>query len=103
MYLIRRVYDVKPGMAMKVAQVLDNVAKIYEKSGQRGPTKVYFNGGTLPGDKNVVYMEWQDESIKSPYREGNKIPPEAMEVGSQVREHVIDQRIEFFELFNLDK
>ena len=103
MYLIRRVYDVKPGMAVKVAQVLANVAKIYEKSGQRGPTKIYFNGGTLPGDKNVVYMEWQDESIKSPYREGNKIPPEALEVGSQVREHVIDQRIEFFELFNLDK
>ena len=103
MYLIRRVYDVKPGMAMKVAHVLANVAKIYEKSGQRGPTKIYFNGGTLPGDKNVVYMEWQDESIKSPYREGNKIPPEALEVGSQVREHVTDQRIEFFELFNLDK
>ena len=32
MYLIRRVYDVKPGMAVKVAQVLANVAKIYEKS-----------------------------------------------------------------------
>ncbi len=103
MYLIRRVYDVKPGMAKNVAQLVAKQAIIYEKSGQRGPTKVYFNGGTLPGDKNVVYMEWQDESIKSPYREGNKIPTEALEVGSQVREHVTDQRIEFFELFNLDK
>ena len=103
MYLIRRVYDVKPGMAMKVAQVLDNVAKIYEKSGQRGPTKIYFNGGTLPGDKNVVYMEWQDESIVSPYRKSNKIPPEVFEVGGEIREHLIDQRIEFFELLNPDK
>tara|TARA_B100001245_G_C22589106_1_gene292445 strand:+ start:34 stop:318 length:285 start_codon:yes stop_codon:yes gene_type:complete len=94
---------VKPGMAKNVAQLVAKQAIIYEKSGQRGPTKVYFNGGTLPGDKNVVYMEWQDESIKSPYREGNKIPTEALEVGSQVREHVTDQRIEFFELFNLDK
>jgi hypothetical protein len=90
-------------MAKNVAQLVAKQAIIFEKSGQSGPTKVYFNGGTLPGDKNVVYMEWQDESIKSPYREGNKIPPEALEVGSQVREHVIDQRIEFFELFNLDK
>jgi len=103
MYLIRRVYDVKPGMAVKVAQVLANVAKIYEKSGQRGPTKIYFNGGTLPGDKNVVYMEWQDESIVSPYRESNKIPQEVFEVGGEIREHLIDQRIEFFELLNPDK
>ena len=103
MYLIRRVYDVKPGMAVKVAHVLANVAKIYEKSGQRGPTKIYFNGGTLPGDKNVVYMEWQDESIVSPYRESNKIPPEVFEVGGEIREHLIDQRIEFFELLNPDK
>ena len=103
MYLIRRVYDVKPGMAVKVAQVLANVAKIYEKSGQRGPTKIYFNGGTLPGHKNVVYMEWQDDSIVSPYREGNKIPPEVFEVGGEIREHLIDQRIEFFELLNPDK
>jgi hypothetical protein len=103
MYLIRRVYDVKPGTAKNVAELAARQANIYENSGQRGPTKIYFNGGTLPGDKNVVYMEWQDESIKSPYREGNKIPPEALELGAQVREHVTDQRIEFFELFNLDK
>ena len=103
MYLIRRVYDVKPGMAMKVAHLVAKQAKIYENSGQRGPTKIYFNGGTLPGDKNVVYMEWQDESMMSPYREGNKVPPEALEVGGQVREHVTDQRIEFFELLNSDK
>ncbi|MBI21453.1 MAG: hypothetical protein CL780_04315 [Chloroflexi bacterium] len=103
MYLIRRVYNVKPRTAMKVAEVLANVAQIYEKSGQRGPTKIYFNGGTLPGENNVVYMEWEDESIMSPYRGDNKIPPEVFEVGRQVREHIIDQRIEFFELINRNK
>ena len=40
MYLIRRVYNVKPRTAMKVAEVLANVAQIYEKSGSTAKAKI---------------------------------------------------------------
>ena len=103
MYLIRRVYETKPGMANKVAALVYKQAKMYENINHRGPTKIYFNGGTIPGNKNVVYMEWHDETIKSPYRSGNDIPKNILDIGSEVRELVIDQYIEFFELLSEEK
>ena len=38
MYVLRRIYETKPGMASKVAALVYQQAKVYEKSGQRGPT-----------------------------------------------------------------
>ena len=38
-------------------------------AGQRSKVTIYFNGGTLPGNSNRVYMQWTDETIGSPYRE----------------------------------
>ncbi|NQW19278.1 MAG: hypothetical protein HQ477_00935 [Chloroflexi bacterium] len=98
MYVIRRVYEVKPGSARKVATLVQQQGDAYHDAGQRSEVKVYFNGGTLPGETNHVYMEWTDETIDSPYREGLTLPKEALEIGAKVREHVISQRIEFFEL-----
>ena len=46
MYLIRRVYETKPGMANKVAALVYKQAKMYENINHRGPTKIYFNGST---------------------------------------------------------
>ena len=78
MYVIRRVYDVKPGMARKVATLLQQQGDAYSAAGQRGEVTVYFNGGTVPGDNNKVYMQWNDDTIDSPYREGLTLAPEAM-------------------------
>ena len=65
MYVIRRVWETKPREARRAASIVAEVGKIYEDSGQRDPVKVYFNSGTLPGEKNRVYMEWTAEVIES--------------------------------------
>ncbi|MCH7970392.1 MAG: hypothetical protein IH960_05030 [Chloroflexi bacterium] len=98
MYVIRRVYEVKPGTARRVATLVQQQGAVYTDAGQRSEVRVYFNGGTVPGDNNRVYMEWTAEVIDSPYREGNVLPKDVMGVGAKVREHVISQRIEFYEL-----
>ena len=97
MYVIRRVYDVKPGTARKVATLLQQQGDAYTVAGQRSEVTITFNGGTLPGDTNRVYMQWTEETIDSPYREGVPSVPAASAIGAQVREHVIGNRIEFFE------
>ena len=103
MYLIRRVYKTKPGQARKVASLVHKQATIYHDAGHRGEFRVAFNGYTLPGEQDVVILEWSDSTIQSPMREGNDIPKEALEVGGQVRELIESQRIEFLELLSPDK
>jgi len=98
MYLIRRVYEVKPGLARKVATLVQRQGDIYTAAGQRSKVLVYFNGGTVPGLNNRVYMEWTDETIESPMREGLDLPKEALQIGANVRELIEDQYIEFFEM-----
>ncbi|HIF72877.1 MAG TPA: hypothetical protein EYQ61_10030 [Dehalococcoidia bacterium] len=103
MYVIRRVYDVKPGSARKVASLMQQQGDAYTAAGQRSKVTIYFNGGTLPGDTNRVYMQWTDATIDSPYREGVPSVPEAAPFGAQMREHVISNRIEFFEMMIPEK
>ena len=98
MYLIRRVYEVKPGLARKVATLVQLQGDIYTAAGQRSKVLVYFNSGTVPGHNNRVYMEWTDETIESPMREGLDLPKEALQIGANVRELIEDQYIEFFEM-----
>ena len=98
MYLIRRVYEVKPGLARKVATLVQRQGDIYTAAGQRSKVLVYFNSGTVPGHNNRVYMEWTDETIESPMREGLDLPKEALQIGANVRELIEDQYIEFFEM-----
>lgn len=98
MYVIRRVYDVKPGTARKVATLLQQQGDAYTAAGQRSQVTITFNGGTVPGDNNRVYMQWTDETIDSPYRAGVPSVPAAATIGAEVREHVISSRIEFFEM-----
>jgi hypothetical protein len=98
MYVIRRVYEVKPGTARRVATLVKRQGDAYWDAGQRSEVRVYFNGGTVPGDNNRVYMEWTDKTIDSPYREGAGSPEAAREFSAEIREHVVSQRIEFFEM-----
>ena len=103
MYVIRRVYETKLRTAKLVASMVKRQGDIYHESGHRSEVTVYFNDNTVPGDADRVYMEWTDHKIQSPYREGNDIPSEALELGGKVREHVIRQYIEFFEMMTPDK
>ena len=98
MYSIRRVFEVKPGTARRAAALIQQQAAVYTDAGQRAEVQVYFNGGTLPGDTNRVYSERTAEVIDSPYREGNMLPGDVSGAGAKLRDIVISNHIEFFEL-----
>ncbi len=100
MYKIRRVYRTKPGEAGNVARLVYNQAKIYKDTGHRGEFTVSYNGYTLPGEQNIVILEWQDDKIMSPSRPGNDIPQEAREAGAKYRPLIEGQHIEFYEMID---
>ena len=97
-YLIRRVFKVKPGTSRKAADVIFQIGEAHHKAGQRGEVRVYWSGGSVPGPANTVYMDWIDEVIQSPYREGNTPIPGLANIAPPLREFVEDTWIEFYEL-----
>ena len=101
MYVIRRVWITKPREARRVASLAAEVGSIYEKAG-RDPVRISFNGGTLPGDINVVTMEWTADTIDSPYRADNELP-DTGDLGQRIRDLTVESRIEFYELLTPDK
>ena len=103
MYLVRRTFRTKPGEARRVASLVHKAASAYRDVGQRSEFRIYFNGGTTPGETNVVVLDWTDEALRSPMRADNDIPAAAMEVGAQVRPLVESSSIEFLELLTPDK
>ena len=90
-------------MARKVATLAYQVAQIFKDAGQRTDFSVYFNGGTTPAEKDSVVLEWTDASIQSIYRESNDIPEGALQVGREISELTIDNRLEINELLTTDK
>ncbi len=102
MYVIRRVWETKPREARRAATIVSEIGKIYEASGQRDPVRVYFNGGTTPGEKDRVYMEWTAEVIESPYRGDNQFP-DTGNLGQRLRDITEGSWIEFYELLTPDK
>ena len=98
-YRIRRIYKVKPGTYRRAAELLTQIAKKYEDSGQRGPSIVYWSGSTVPGPLNTVYMEWTEDVLQSPYREGNVFPDQG-NLAEQFREIYEESHIEFYELYS---
>ncbi len=102
MFLVRRIYTVQPGQARKAATLVDKIGKAYEEAGSRGPSRVYFNSGTTPGDKNTVVMEWTDPSLETPYRE-DRIRVDVSEFSSPLSDIAIESRIEFWELMTDEK
>ena len=103
MYLIRRIYKTKPGEARRVASLVQKQVQIYHDAGHRGEFRVAFNGYTLPGESDVVVLEWTDDKIQSPMRGDNHIPPAALEAGAKYRPYIESQHIEFMELLTPDK
>ena len=99
MYLIRRGWRVaEPRNTRLAATLVAEIGGIYEKAGQRQPTRVYFNSGTTPGDKGVVFLEWTADIIDSPYREDNVFPEDPRGLGARLREITTESWIEFHEL-----
>ncbi|MCH8205768.1 MAG: hypothetical protein IH956_02055 [Chloroflexi bacterium] len=100
MYLVRRVWKVKPGTSRRAAQLIAQIGKVYEDAGQRSPTRVYVSGGTVPGPANTVYMDWTEEVLQSPYREDNPTPEELRKIGPELRELQEESYIEFYEMYS---
>ena len=103
MYLIRRTFKTKPREAPKVAALVHAQAQLYHEQGHRGEFTVAFNGGTLPGDSNVVILEWVQDEIMAPSRGDTDISSEIYEAGAKYREFVESNSIEFLELLSPDK
>ena len=104
MYVVRRVWKVKPGAPRRVATLLARIGEAYEEAGQRGKARIYFNGASCPGEVNHVYMEWTAPSLESPYRASNVIPESVRKLGRKVRELAVEEsRIEFYELMTPEK
>jgi hypothetical protein len=99
-YLIRRIYKTKPGEARNVANLVKKQGEIYRDAGQRSDITVSYNGATLPGEQDIVVLQWTADVINSPSRPDNALPAEAMEAGAKVRPLIESQRIEFMELLS---
>lgn len=102
-YLIRRVYEVKPRTAREAATVAARIGELFHKAGRRSPVTVYFNGTTLPGETDVVYMEWTDDVIQSPYGRNEPAIPEAADLAARLRDLTDDSWIEFYEVLTPEK
>ena len=100
MYRLRRVYRTKPGQTYNVAKLVYKQSKILQDAGHRGDFTVSYNGATLPGETNIVILEWQDDQIMSPSRPGNNIPSEVYEPAAQYRPLLESQHIEFYEMID---
>ena len=103
MYVITRVYKVKRREARRAASLAAEIGRLYHEAGQRSEVSVFFNGGTLPGKRNRMYMQWTEETLESPYRAGNPSVPGVRELGAKLREVTTDSWIEYNELLTPDK
>ncbi len=103
MYLIRRIYTVQPGKARQAATLVDTIGKAYQEAGIRSASRVYFNSGTTPGEKNTVVMEWTDETLRTPYRDDRVYAEGLDDVIAQFSELATDTHIEFWEMMTDEK
>ena len=97
MYLIRRVFRVKPGAVREAAKIVAELGKGYEKAG-RSPTRVYWSGYTVPGPANTVYMDWTEETLRSPFDPDAKLPEDIEALYSKLDKFQEDSYIEFYEM-----
>ena len=102
-YVIRRVYKVKPRTAREAATIVARIGELYHEAGRRSEVRVSFNGTTLPGETDIVFMEWTDDVIRSPYGREEPSIAEAGELGARLRELIEESWIEFYEMLTPDK
>jgi hypothetical protein len=100
MYELRRTYVTLPGKERLVASILQRMGQILVDAGVRDPFHVSFNGGTCPGDKQLVHMTWTSEELESISRPGRENPAEYTKMMSARNELTTDTWIEFSELMN---
>ena len=98
LYLIRRVYKVKPGKVREAADLIDKIGKTYESAGQRSTVRVYWSGYTVPGPANTVYMDWTEETLQSPFDSTANEPSGTSALYSQLQKFQEDSSIEFYEM-----
>ena len=103
MYELRRTYVTQPGKERIVASLLQRMGEVLVEAGQRSPFHVSFNGGTCPGEKQRVHMTWTAETIESPMRAGNVLPPRYIAHRAERDKHTTETWIEINELMNADK
>jgi hypothetical protein len=103
MYVIRRVYKVKPRTAREAATIAARIGELYHQVGRRSEVTVYFNGATLPGETDIVYMEWTDDVIRSPYGRSEPSIADASDLGARLRELTEESWIEFYEMLTPEK
>ena len=97
MHLIRRVFKVKPGATPEAAKIIAEIGKAYENAG-RTQTRVYWSGYTVPGPANTVYMDWTEETLRSPYDPDAKEPERDGNLYEQLHKLQEDSYIEFYEM-----
>ena len=103
MFLLRRIWKCKPGEARRVASLVQKQAQLYHETGHRGEFRVYFNGFTTPSGPDSVVLEWTDDALMSPYRDGMQRPREADPIREQVGQLTESNRIEVMELMTPEK
>lgn len=104
MFVVRRVWETKPGEARRAASLVAAMGAEYESVEKRSPSRVYFNTSTVPGERNRVYMEWTEEVIASAYRSDIVAsPPRAQELYAMLNELTLESWIEFYELMTPEK
>ena len=104
MFVVRRVWEIEPGQGRQAASYVAAMGAEYEEAGKRSPSRVYFNTGTVPGDRNRVYMEWTEDVIASTYRKDIvESPPRARDLYAKLRDITVDTWIEFYELMTPEK
>ena len=99
MYVIRRVARTQPGKEWVVAGLLTKICNAYEANG-RHKAQVYTGRG-LPGDQNVVYAEWTQDSI-----EPNRLPSVPKSVltdNAEMQKLLTSYDLEFYELVTPEK
>ena len=98
MYSIRRVFEVKPGTARRAATLIQQQAAVYTDAGQRPRSRSISTAAPFPAIPTASTSERTAEVIDSPYREGNMLPGDVSGAGAKLRDIVISNHIEFFEL-----
>ena len=89
----------KKGTARKAADVITRIGEMYEKSGDRTPSRVYTSGGSVPGPVDTVYMDWLEEDLKSPYRADLKKPAKEDALFEELRQYQEESWVDFFEVY----
>jgi len=103
LYVIKRVWKVKPRQSREAATIASRIGDLYHEAGQRSEVRVYFNGTTLPGKRNRLFMEWTAETIDSPYGNDSPAIPETDDLSARLRELTEETWIEFYELMTPKK